>query len=141
MKRLLSYADLFRDWKQLLKAVEMQPDLADLKVKPKLEAVLAQAEEANARQLDHTAAKQVASKELKGFAGQGRDLARELRAEVSARLGSRSEQLAQFRVKPVGRVSRKSKSTPAPQEGDPGSNPTPSPTPPPTGVTVEPSKN
>jgi hypothetical protein len=139
MKRISSYADHFRDWKQLLLAAESQSDFADLKVKPKLEALLKRAEELSAQQNERTAAKQVASQELKAVVGQGKDLARELRAEVSARVGSRSEQLTQFRVKPVGKGTRKSK-TPAPQEGSRGSSPTPAPTSPPTGVTAEPTK-
>lgn len=129
MRTLTSYADHVTNWKKLLKAVETQTDLADLKVKPKLEAVLVKIEEINTRQAEQQAAKQMATQEQKVVFQQGIDFARELRAELASRLGARSEAMVQFGVKPL-RLGTRRTSAKATQGGEPEVPTTPAPAPP-----------
>jgi hypothetical protein len=125
-----SYADFVTDFEQLLNAINNDPRLADLKVKPLLEQQLADIKAINARQALHTAERQQATKEMHVALVKGRDIALQLRAEVKSRIDPRDEILVHFKVKPLRTRTRKAKS-PA---GEPVPEPTPEPTAAPAGA-------
>lgn len=115
------YAEVIAEWEHLLGGVVGQADLANLANQPKLEAILARAKTLSLQQAEQRAAKQTATKELQGVILEGQDIARDFKAELRSRLGSRAEALVRYFVTPLRTgIRRKSK---------PAETPTPSPTP------------
>jgi hypothetical protein len=109
MRIKTSYADFVTDWQKLIAAIDGDPDLADLKNKPLLEAQLAAVTAINARQKQHAAARQQATQELNTGLLKGKDIAIQLRAEVKSLIDPRAERLTHFDVKPIRKKPRKAK--------------------------------
>jgi hypothetical protein len=101
MTQARSYAALVAEWENLLGGLAGQPSLAGLTNQPKLEAALANMKALIIKQSELLGAKQTVSQEIFGAASDGRDIARDLKVEIKSRLGSRAEQLVQFKVKPL----------------------------------------
>lgn len=119
MRIKTSYADFVTDWQKLIAAIDGDPDLADLKNKPLLEAQLAAVKAINARQKQHTAERQQATQELNAGLLKGKDVAIQLRAEVKSRIDPRAERLVHFDMKPIRKKPRKAKAP----EGEPAPEP------------------
>ena len=66
-----------------------------------LEKALADGEDAQTRQVFHTAGKQRATQDLTDALARGRDLATQLRGAARFKLGLRDENLVQFRITPL----------------------------------------
>ena len=98
-----SYADIVRDWEQLLTSVK--EDAADLAEAERHRATMAQHLDATkvlkAKQDSLQAAKQETTRELKAMLVKGRELAIRLRGVVRANLGPHSELLTKYGVAPL----------------------------------------
>ncbi len=122
MKSIRSFADVVRDWEELLEAVNDNAEvLAPASSQQQaLEASLAALRAKRTQQASCTANRQKATQDLHGLIRQGNENARRLRGIVKALFGTTSEQLVQFRVAPI-RSRRSSKSTePVPAEAAAG---------------------
>ena len=110
MPTISSYADIVRDWEQLLTAA--QESSTELTEAERHRAALAQHLEAvkalKAKQDSARAEKQENTRELKRMLAEGRDLAIRLRGAVKASMGPRSERLVKFGLAPL----RKRRKTP-----------------------------
>jgi hypothetical protein len=108
-----SYADILRDWEQLLTSA--QEDASDLTEAERHRAALAQHLEATkalkARQNSAQAAKQESTRELKAMLVKGRELAIRLRGVVRANIGPHSELLTKYGVAPLRKRRRAEKPT------------------------------
>jgi len=112
MKSIRSFADVVRDWEQLLEAVNDNSAalaVATAEQKAALEATLSALREKKSRQESFAASRQQATQELGVLITEGNETARRLRGVVRAVLGSKSEKLVQFRVAPL-RSRRRAKS-------------------------------
>jgi len=109
MPNVNSFADLFRDWDQLLLAfgdsadvlAPAEPQRADL------QKTLGTLRDLKARQESHTAARQQMTQEVTDIVQQGREEARRLRGMVKGLMGTKNERLVQFKVAPIRSRSRK----------------------------------
>lgn len=125
MPNISSFADIIRDWEQVLAAVQERADRLP-NVEPHrlaVERFLAQAREAKARQESHIAQKQKASQDLQKIVTEGRKAVSLLRVVVKGNMGLETEDLVQFGIAPV-RERRKRK----PPEVEPPAATPPSPT-------------
>ena len=119
-----NYAKVVQDWSQILAATEEHANkMTDVTAeREELEQILQKAQEAKARQESSTAARQVATQELKGLLAQGNDVAMRLRFAAKLKLGPRNEQLVQFGAAPLRKrkatsstaAKRKAKAKPEP---------------------------
>ena len=133
MPNLNSYADLFRDWEQLLHAFADSADtLAPAEPqRAALEKILGSLRDLKARQESHAALRQQTTQEVTDLAHQGREAARRLRGMVKGLLGTKNERLVQFSVTPIRSRSRKTQKpaptppTVPPAAGGPVEHPTP----------------
>lgn len=109
MPNINSFADLFRDWDQLLLAfvdsadvlAPAEPQRADL------EKTRTALRDLKARQESHTALRQQMTQEVSDLVQQGREEARRLRGMVKGLMGTKNERLVQFKVAPIRGRSRK----------------------------------
>lgn len=116
MKSIRSFADVVRDWEELLEAVN---DNAEVRASAALqrEALQASLEALRAKrahQASCAASRQQATQDLGVLIEEGNENARRLRGLVKAVMGTKSERLVQFRVAPL-RSRRRSKSTEPPK--------------------------
>lgn len=111
--------EFLAEWEHLLGSVNDDPQLAGMVTQPKLADVLNRAKAVLLKQAELTAAKQGSTLELTNLLAEGDDVARDFKAELKARLGSRSEQLVRYKMKPLRKGTRAKKST-TPQEGKAG---------------------
>jgi hypothetical protein len=111
MGKITAHAKVFRDWESLVESCikngELLPGVESLKAV--LEALLAQAKEAKAEQENLEGNRQAMTQRLQKIILDGEEAARQLRAFVRIRLGSRSEHLVQFGIPPIRKRSRKAK--------------------------------
>jgi hypothetical protein len=118
MKSIRSFADVVRDWEELLEAVNDNAEVL-ASAEPQraaMEASLAALRAKRAHQASCAASRQQATQDLAALIDQGNENARRLRGVVKAVLGTKSERLVQFRVTPL-RSRRRSKATePAPSD-------------------------
>lgn len=102
MPEITAYAKIFRDWEGLigscLQHAGLVPGVESLRTE--LEGILAQARDAKVLQESQTASRQATTQRLQEMVADGRELARKIRFFVRVPLGSRSELLAAFGVKP-----------------------------------------
>jgi hypothetical protein len=135
MPDITAYAKLFRDWEGLIGACNQNLDLLPgvEPVMDDLEATLTDAKEAKIRQEHFTGERQLATQRFTVLVDQGLERARMLRGFIVSRLGSRSEKLPQFGIKPNRFGSRRA------NRPKPGTPPTPPPDNPP-GPEVEAAK-
>jgi hypothetical protein len=110
MSKATSYADHVTEWDTLLTNVAGEEILSGLSNQPKLQSVLDRIKTLLVQQIERQAAKQVASQEIQALIFEGRDLVRDLKVEIVAKLGTRSERLVQFKVKPLRLSARQIKS-------------------------------
>ena len=118
----MSYGVVFKEWKDLLQAIEENSgDLQDLEARRvKLEAILDEAFEISKRQAVHTAGRQESSKRLEALLAAGQKVATFLRVGVREHYGNRSEKLAEFRIQPLRARSRATAPTgPIPEPDQP----------------------
>ena len=120
MPNISSFADLFRDWDQLLLAYVDSTDLL-APAEPQraaLERTLTSLRDLKARQESHTAVRQQMTQEVANLVQQGREEARRLRGMVKGLMGTTNERLVQFKVAPIRSRSRKvQKPVPLPPTG------------------------
>ena len=120
-----SHADVVDDWEGILTAARNNADkLPDIeRHTTALELVLGQTKAMKALQASHTAARQVATQELGKLVTQGRELAIRLRGAVKANIGPKSEQLVEFKMKPIRKRPRKAKAEKPPEVTTPEASP------------------
>jgi hypothetical protein len=111
-----SQASILDEWTSLLAGSEEEPRLADRPNRTRLAAIRARAFELLAEQAHHRAAKQVASQALNDLFNEGEDVARDFKAELRSEVGSRSERLAQYNLKPLRTGGRRKRTGRAAQE-------------------------
>jgi len=115
MKSIRSFADVVRDWEELLEAVNDNAEVL-ASAEPQraaMEASLAALRAKRAHQTSCAASRQEATQDLAALIDQGNENARRLRGLVKAVLGTKSERLVQFRGAPL-RSRRRSKATEPP---------------------------
>ena len=103
MKSIRSFADVVRDWEELLEAVNDNAEVL-ASAEPQraaMEASLAALRAKRTHQASCTASRQQATQDLGVLIEQGNENARRLRGVVKAVLGTKSERLVQFRVVPI----------------------------------------
>jgi hypothetical protein len=101
MSKATSYADHVTEWETLLGNVAGEEILSGLSNQPKLQSVLDRIKALLVQQMERQAAKQEASQAIKALIFEGKDISRDLKAEISGKLGARSEQLVRFKLKPL----------------------------------------
>jgi hypothetical protein len=111
-----SYADILEEWRQILDGTEDQPELIDPARRAELAELLVQARGLFVLQAQHQAAKQVASRALNEVVTRGEDLARDAKAQLRGNLGTRSEMLVRFMMKPLRIGGRRSRRAPSSAE-------------------------
>ncbi len=102
MPEITAYAKIFRDWEGLIGSCIQHASLI-VGVEPlrtELESVLTQAREAKVLQESLTGSRQATTQRLQEMVADGRELARKIRFFVRVPLGSRSELLPAFGIKP-----------------------------------------
>lgn len=121
MPEINSYADIIRDWEQLLTSAkanaETLPSIETHRLA--LETHLEATKGTKARQDSHTALRQQATQDLKAMVALGRELAIRLRGAVRADVGPKSELLVQFGMAPLRPRTRRSPAAPTTPEPPP----------------------
>lgn len=115
-----SQARILTEWLHLIAGSEDEPGLANLTNRTKLIGIRERAFELLTEQAHHQAAKQVASRALNDLLDEGEDVARDLKAELRSQVGSRSEKLTQFHIKPLRTDNRRRRRSLAAQEAAEG---------------------
>lgn len=102
MPEIIAYAKVFRDWEGLIGACIQNASLLGgvEPLRTELETVLAQAREAKVLQENLAGSRQATTQRLQEMVTDGRELARKIRFFVRVPLGSRSELLPAFGIKP-----------------------------------------
>ncbi|MFL6236244.1 MAG: hypothetical protein ACJ76N_24140 [Thermoanaerobaculia bacterium] len=110
MPKITAHGKTFRDWEGLLGAVERNAAVvtADEPLKTALEKLLAKARDLKVEQEDLQGRSRGATEVLKKTLDEGKETARQLRALVTARLGSKTEMLKQFGIPPGRRRGSRS---------------------------------
>jgi len=103
MPSLNTYADVVRDWRMLLDAVERSPEVKEEVEKERLgvEKALGEVEALKARQDELTALRQQVTQELKASVVRGKESAIQFRAILKAKFGPKNERLVHFKVAPI----------------------------------------
>ena len=111
MPEITAYAKIFRDWEGLIGSCIQHAGLVSgvEPLRTQLEAVLAQAREAKVLQESLTGSRQATTQHLQDMVADGRELARKIRFFVRVPLGSRSELLTAFGIKPTRVKLRKAR--------------------------------
>ena len=103
MPEIIAYAKTFRDWEGLIGAciqhASLVPGVEPLRTD--LETVLAQVRGTKVLQESLAASRQATTQRLEEMVADGRELARKIRFFVRVPLGSRSEMLPAFGIKPT----------------------------------------
>jgi hypothetical protein len=111
MPEITAYAKIFRDWEGLIGSciqhAGLVPGVESLRTS--LETLLAQAREAKVLQESLTGSRQATTQHLQDMVADGRELARKIRFFVRVPLGSRSELLTAFGIKPTRVKLRKAR--------------------------------
>jgi hypothetical protein len=123
MSSINSYADIIRDWVELLEATQRTPE-----VQPSLEQerqelaqFLADVQGLKARQEELKALRQQVTQQLNAAVKVGKEAAMRIRAIAKGKIGPRNERLAHFKVAPVRPRPRKPKEEEEPAGEAPGS--------------------
>lgn len=117
MPEINSYADIIRDWEQLLtSARENTETLPSIEIhRLALEQHLEATKATKARQDSHTASRQQATQDLRTMITLGRELAIRLRGAIRADVGPKSELLVQYGLVPLRRRTRRAAAAPTPE--------------------------
>lgn len=111
MPEITAYAKIFRDWEGLIGAcrqhVILIPGVEPLLTQ--LEEILAQTREVKVQQENLAASRQATTQRLLEMVTDGREMARKIRFFVRVPLGSRSELLSAFGIKPNRTKLRKTR--------------------------------
>ena len=111
MPEITAYAKIFRDWEGLIGSciqhASQVPGVEPLRTE--LETVLAQVREAKVLQESLAGSRQATTQRLLEMVADGRELARKIRFFVRIPLGSRSELLPSFGIKPTRSRFRKTR--------------------------------
>jgi hypothetical protein len=111
MPQITEHAKIFRDWEGLigscLQNESLLPGVESLRTG--LETVLAQAREAKVVQESLAGSRQATTQRLQEMVADGRELARKIRFFVRVQLGSRSELLPAFGIRPIRSKLRKAR--------------------------------
>ena len=103
MPEITAYAKIFRDWEGLIGSciqhASLVPGVEPLRTE--LETVLAQVRETKVLQESLAGSRQATTQRLQEMVVDGRELARKIRFFVRVPLGSRSELLSAFGIKPT----------------------------------------
>lgn len=123
MPSINSYADIIRDWVELLEATQRTPE-----VQPSLEQerqelaqFLADVQGLKARQEELKALRQQVTQQLNAAVKVGKEAAMRIRAIAKGKIGPRNERLAHFKVAPARPRPRKPKEEEEPAGEAPGS--------------------
>ena len=124
MPGITAYAKIFRDWEGLIGSCQQHAGLVPgvEALRTELEALLAQARDAKVLQESLTGSRQATTQRLQEMVADGREVARKIRHFVRVPLGSRSELLAAFGIKPTRpklRKTRPGEVLPPPKPGEP----------------------
>jgi hypothetical protein len=117
MQRAVTKHGVFGELQQLITALTAnEVELTDLMPsRLRLQALVSQAQDADAQQAAHAASKQEASKNLRASLTEAKRLATVVRLALKAHYGIRSEKLAEFDVQPFrGRKIAEDLKPPAP---------------------------
>jgi len=128
MPTISSYADIIRDWEQLLTAAkENAQSLPSIEThRFALETHLEATKVTKARQDSHTALRQQATQDLTAMVTVGRELAIRLRGAIRADVGPKSELLVLFGVAPIRPRTRRAPVVTAPDpQPEPAGDPKP----------------
>ena len=111
MPEITAYAKIFRDWEGLIgSCIQHASLIAGVEpLRTELETVLAQVREAKVLQESLTGQRQATTQRLQEMVADGRELARKIRFFVRVPLGSRSELLSAFGIKPNRSKLRKTR--------------------------------
>lgn len=111
MPEITAYAKIFRDWEGLIGSCTQHAGLVSgvEPLRTQLETVLAQARDAKVLQESLTGSRQATTQRLQDMVADGRELARKIRFFVRVPLGSRSELLTAFGIKPTRVKIRKAR--------------------------------
>ena len=111
MPEITAYAKIFRDWEGLIGSCIQHASLIGgvEPLRTELETVLAQVKEAKVLQESLTGQRQATTQRLQEMVADGRELARKIRFFVRVPLGSRSELLTAFGIKPTRAKLRKTR--------------------------------
>lgn len=122
MSAAQAFAQEMDDWEALrLAAHDNAPNLPDAqRALTAFEDILVKVQEMKARQRSLTATRQETTQLLNKLKVEARDLAIRLQAVVKCNLGPKNERLVQFKIAPLRKRTRKSKS-----DGEPGTTPPP----------------
>ena len=122
MPEITAYAKIFRDWEGLIGSCQQHASLVPgvESLRAELEAILAQVKEAKVLQESLTGSRLATTQRLKEMVVDGRELARKIRFFVRVPLGSRSELLSAFGVKPNRSKLRKTRPVETLQPPKPG---------------------
>lgn len=111
MKKINSQADVMADWKELLQAVQSDPE-----VQPSVTAEsqsltqsLAQFQSLKARQNELRGLRQEVTQQIKATIVAGKETAIRVRSVVKGKIGPKNERLVHFNVAPLRKRPRKSK--------------------------------
>ena len=111
MPEITAYAKIFRDWEGLIGSciqhAGLVPGVESLRTQ--LEVMLTQAREAKVLQESLTGSRSATTQHLQDMVADGRELARKIRFFVRVPLGSRSELLTAFGIKPTRVKIRKAR--------------------------------
>lgn len=121
-----SFADVMLEWQKILAAcADNAPTLTAAEPqRVMVEKMLKDAQDLKALQDSHQADKQAVRQQLSRTLKDGREAVRRLRGAVKANLGTYTEKLVQFSIKPIRpRGPRKAKEVPPPTP--PGTTPPP----------------
>jgi hypothetical protein len=111
MASINSYAEIFRDWEELLDALQKTPAVQPIleEERQELAAALAELQALKVRQLELKALRQLATQQLQAAVKRGKEAVMRIRPVVKGKIGPRSELLSQFKVTPVRPRPRKQK--------------------------------
>jgi hypothetical protein len=109
MPEITAYGKIFRDWEGLIGSCNQHASLiAGVEpLRAGLEAILAQARDTKVQQESLAGSRQAATQGLRDMVADGREVARKIRFFVRVQLGSRSELLTAFGVRPIRAKLRK----------------------------------
>ena len=121
MASINSHADVIVDWKGLIEASELHPEVQQLVAAERqaLTESLVEVERLKMRQRDLTAQRQEVTQLLNEAVARGKVIAIQIRSMVRGKIGPKSERIVFFRVAPL-RPQQRKRLLPKPDDGGTG---------------------